>query len=141
VTCPHRTAELAGLDPSQVLATAIGQRKLTGARDIAAVIDDRIRRRLGALVPLPAPPWSAQLPADIADPERRAYAAGIAALMDARKQRIGEHAAGIAPAWAISALGPPPDEPAPRVEWQRRAASIGAYRDLSGHDPCRPDRP
>ena len=127
-------AELAGLDPSQVLATAIGQRKLTGARDIAAVIDDRIRRRLGTLVPLPAPPWSAQLPADIADPERRAYAAEIAALMDARKQRIGEHTADIAPAWAISALGPPPDEPATRVEWQRRAASIGAYRELSGYD-------
>jgi conjugative relaxase-like TrwC/TraI family protein len=127
-------AELAGLDPAQVLAIAIGQRDLTGARDIAAVIDDRIRRRLGALVPLPAQPWSAQLPADIADLKRHTYAAEIGALMDARKLRIGEHAADTAPAWAVSALGPPPDEPATRVEWQRRAASIGAYRGLSGHD-------
>ena len=47
---------------------------------------------LGSLIPLPPGPWSAQLP-DIADPERRAYAAQIAALMDARKDRIGEHAA------------------------------------------------
>ena len=69
-----RAAELAGLDARQVLADAIGERDLTGARDIPAVIDARIRRRLGALVPLPAGPWSAQVPA-IADPERRAYAA------------------------------------------------------------------
>ena len=41
--------------------------------------------------PLPAGPWSAQVPA-IAEPERRAYATQIAALMDARKERIGEHA-------------------------------------------------
>ena len=50
-----RAAELAGLDARQVLADAVGQRDLTGARDIAAVIDARIRRRIGALVPLPAP--------------------------------------------------------------------------------------
>ena len=56
-----------------------------------AVIDARLRHRLGSLVPLPSRPWSAQVPA-IADPERRAYVTVIAALMDARKDRIGEHA-------------------------------------------------
>jgi len=36
-----RAAELAGLDPGQVLAAAIGERTLTGARDVPAVIDAR----------------------------------------------------------------------------------------------------
>ena len=128
-----RAAELAGLDAGQVLADAIGERDLTGARDIAAVIDARIRHRLGALVPLPAGPWSAQVP-DIADPERRAYADQIAALMDARKDRIGEHAAEHALPWAVTALGPVPEDPLDRLDWQQRAASIGAYRELSGYD-------
>jgi hypothetical protein len=137
-----RTAELAGLDPGQVLADAIGERDLTGAHDIPAVIDARIRRRTGALVPVPAPAWSAQ-PSGIADLDRRAYAEQIAALMDARKQRIGEHAAADALGWAVTALGPVPDDPVTSLDWQQRAASIGAYRELSGYshpaDPIGPE--
>ena len=128
-----RAAELAGLDPAQVLTDAIAARDLAGSRDIAAVIDARLRHRLGSLVPLPSRPWSAQVPA-IADPERRAYVTEIAALMDARKDRIGEHAAEHALPWATGALGPVPGHPVDRLEWQRRAASIGAYRELSGYD-------
>ena len=88
-----RAAELAGLDPARALADAIAERDLAGSRDIAAVLDARLRNRLGSLVPLPPQPWSEQVPA-LADPERRAYVAEIAALMDARKDRIGEHCAG-----------------------------------------------
>ena len=136
-----RAAELAGLDAGEVLAAAIGERDLAGARDLAAVIDARLRYRIGALVPAPAGPWSAQVPA-IADPERRAYAAEIAALMDARKDRIGEHAAEHALPWAVAALGPVPEDPLDRLDWQRRAASIGAWRELSGHgDPADPIGP
>ena len=128
-----RAAELAGLDPARVLAEAIAERDLAGSRDVPAVIDARLRHRLGSLVPLPSGPWSAQVPA-IADPERRAYVAEIAALMDARKDRIGEHAAEHALPWATGALGPVPGHPVDRLEWQQRAASIGAYRELSGYD-------
>ena len=129
-----RAVELAGLDAGQVLAAAIGERDLAGARDLAAVIDARLRYRLGALVPAPAGPWSAQVP-PIADPERRAFAAQIAALMDARKDRIGEHAS----LWAVAALGPVPEDPRDRDDWQRRAAAIGAWRELSGYgDPADP---
>ena len=131
-----RAAELAGLDLQQVLAAAIGERDLTGARDVAAVIDARLRRRTGALVPRPVGPWAAQLPA-IADPERREFAAQIAAAMDARKDRIGEYAADSTLPWAVGALGPVPDDPAARLAWQQRAASIGACRELSGyHHPA-----
>ena len=64
-------------------------------------------------------------------------------MMDARKDRIGEHAAQNTPPWAVNALGPVPDHPLNRLDWQHRAASIGAYRELSGHsnlaDPIGPE--
>jgi hypothetical protein len=124
---------VAGLDPAQVLAEAIAERDLAGSRDIGAVLGARLRHRLGTLVPLPPGPWSEQVPA-LADPDRQAYVAEIAALMDARKDRIGQHAAGHPPAWATAALGPVPAGGAGRLEWQKRAAAIGAWRELSGYD-------
>jgi conjugative relaxase-like TrwC/TraI family protein len=137
----HRTlraAELAGLDPAQVLARAVAERDLTGARDIPAVIDARIRRRHGHLDPLPAPAWSAQVP-ETGDPERRRFLTRLAAAMDDRRRRIGEHAAVSSLPWAVAALGAVPDDPAARHAWQSKAAAIGAYRELSGHD--HPDDP
>jgi hypothetical protein len=136
-----RSAELAGLDAGQVLAEAIGERDLAGARDVPSVIDTRIRYRLGSLLPLPAGPWSAQVPG-IADPERHAYITDIAAMMDARKARIGEHAAEHALPWAAAALGPVPAHPLDRLDWQNKAASIGAWRELSGYrHPAEPVGP
>jgi hypothetical protein len=128
-----RAAELAGLDPARALAGAIAERDLAGSRDIAAVLDARLRRRFAALVPLPARPWSQQVSA-LADPARQAYVAEIAALMDARIDRIGEHAADHPPGWVTTALGPVPSHPLDRLEWQKRAAAIGAWRELSGYD-------
>ena len=136
-----RAAELAGLDAAGALGAAIAERDLAGARDLAAVIDARLRHRIGVLVPAPAGPWSAQVP-PIADPERRAWLTEIAALMDARKDRIGEHAAEHELPWAVAALGPVPEHPLNRLDWQHRASSIGAYRELSGHhDPADPIGP
>ena len=54
--------------------------------------------------------------------------------MDARKDRIGEHAASHPPPWAITALGPVPAHPLAGSHWQKRAAAIGAWRELSGYD-------
>jgi AAA domain/TrwC relaxase len=137
-----RAAELAGLDAGRVLADAVGERDLAGARDVPSVIDSRLRRRTGSLVPRLAGPWAAQLPA-IADPERRAYTAQIAEMMDARKDRLGEYAADSALPWAVSALGPVPEHPVDRLDWQRRASSISAYRELTGYghpaDPIGPE--
>jgi hypothetical protein len=69
------------------------------ARDLAAVIDARLRCRLGPLIPRPPGSWSEQVP-EIANPERRTNVTEIAALIGARKDRIGEHAAEHAPPWA-----------------------------------------
>lgn len=59
--------------------------------------------------------------------------------MDDRRRRVGEHAAASSIPWAVAALGPVPNEPAARLAWQEKAAAIGAYRGLSGHD--HPDNP
>jgi len=62
--------------------------------------------------------------------------------MDARKERIGEHAAHHELPWAVAALGPVPADPLDRLDWQRRAAAIGAWRELSGyHHPADPIGP
>ena len=131
-------AELAGLDPAEVTRTAIASRDLAGARDIASVLDTRIRRRVDPLLPQPRGSWAERVP-HLPDPDRRAYLAGIAAMMDDRKQRLGQHAGQIAPAWAITALGPVPDDAAVRQEWERKASSIAAYREMYGYD--HPDDP
>jgi hypothetical protein len=137
----HRTlraAELAGLNAEEVLTRAVAQRDLTGIRDISAVIDARIRHRHGDLTPLPAPSWSAQVPAT-ADHESRRFLTQLAAVMDDRCRRIGDHAASSRLPWAAAALGAPPDDHAARLAWQSKAAAIGAYREISGHD--HPDDP
>ena len=136
----HRTlraAELAGLDPGEVLARAVAERSLVGARDLAAVIDARIRHRYD-LAPRPAAAWSTQVP-QTGDPERNRFLTQLAAVMDDRRRRIGEHAAASGLPWAVTVLGPVPDEPAARLAWQQKAAAIGTYRELSGHD--HPDNP
>jgi hypothetical protein len=127
-----RTAELAGLDPEEVLTTAVRERDLVGVRDVASVVDARIRPRVAGMVPLPQRPWSERVPGVRA--EHQVYIQELALAMDARKDRIGEHAVEHEPAWATRALGPVPDEPLNRLAWQRKAASIGAYRELSGFD-------
>jgi TrwC relaxase len=136
-----RSAELAGLDPAGVLRDAVGQRSLSDVRDAAAVVDARIRQRIRGLVPRGARPWSAQVPA-MGDPERQDYVARIAQLMDERKERIGEHAAEHGLGWAVRALGPVPADPLDRLDWQRRASSVGAYRELYGYQhPAEPIGP
>jgi hypothetical protein len=133
--CLHRTlraAELAGLDAGEVLAHAVASRNLTDIRDIPAAIDARIRKQHGDLTPLPAPACSDQVPE--IDPERSRFLTQLAAVIDDRRRRIGEHAAASSLPWAVAALGPPSDDPAARLTWQSKAAAIGAYREISGHD-------
>jgi AAA domain/TrwC relaxase len=137
-----RSAELAGLDPAEVARSAIESRDLAGARDVAAVIDARIRERVYPLLPQPQGCWTNRIPG-LSDPERQEYLAEIATMMDDRKQRLGQHAAETAPAWAIKALGPIPADPDGRAGWEHKAASIAAYRETYGHshptDPVGPE--
>ncbi|HEY6313886.1 MAG TPA: hypothetical protein VIY52_24235 [Streptosporangiaceae bacterium] len=134
-------AELAGLDPAAVIRSAVTSRDLAGARDIAAVLDARIRARTGQLVPHLQGPWTQRVP-QLPDPGRRAYLAQIAALMDDRTRRLGQHTARTAPAWALAALGPVPADTASRQDWERKASPIAAYRETYGyHHPVDPIGP
>jgi len=137
-----KAAELAGLDAAEVTQTAIRSRSLEGTRDVASVLDARMRAMVEPLVPLPLSPWTEQVP-EIADPERQQYVRRLAEAMDERKERIGEHAVLAQPAWALRAFGPVPDEPGERLDWQQRASAIGAYRELYGvedqADPLGPE--
>jgi len=130
-----RAAEAAGLDVREVAARAIRGRPLTGARDLASVIDARIRQETEAIAPAEPRPWASQVPAS-GDAERDRYLTEIAAAMDARQARIGEFAAEHESAWALQALGPPPADPLDRLDWETRAGKIGAYREMYGweHD-------
>lgn len=111
-----RSAEAAGLDAGDVLTQAIDARPLTGARDIAGVIDDRVREATAALVPQPAGSWAERVP-DISDPARRGYVTAVADAIDERTERLGEHAAEASPIWARRTLGPVPDDPLEHLEW------------------------
>jgi hypothetical protein len=136
-----RSAEAAGLDAKQVVQEAFASGSLAGARDLASVIDARIRQRVDGLVPLPQRPWSERVPV-VSAPDRQRFITDLAQAMDERKERIGEHAAETAPSWAVRALGPVPDEPLDRLEWERRASSVGAYRELYAYEhPSEPIGP
>jgi hypothetical protein len=128
-----RAAELAGEDPAVAVRSAVASRDLSGARDIPAVIDARLRRSVHGLAPRPGFRWSDRVPR-VADPEIGSYLAELAALMEERRERIGSHAAQHSPSWAVNALGPVPDDPGERTLWRERASAVGAYRELFGYD-------
>jgi conjugative relaxase-like TrwC/TraI family protein len=128
-----RAAELAGLDGGQVIRAAIEGRSFTGARSCSAVLDARIRKTTGHLPPAIGDSWAGRLP-KFADQALARYMAEVAAAMDDRKQRIGQHAARERPLWATQALGQVPGDPAQRAEWQARAGQLAAYREITGWD-------
>jgi hypothetical protein len=88
-----KAAELAGLDGGDVVRAAVRSRPLDGARDVASVLDARMRAMTEPLARLPQGRWSDQVP-EITGPERQEYLRQLAEVMDDRKERIGEHAAG-----------------------------------------------
>jgi conjugative relaxase-like TrwC/TraI family protein len=128
-----RTAEAAGLGADQVLADAIGSQPLTGTRDVAAVVDARVRQQTSGLVPLPPQPWAERVP-ETGDLARQEYLRQIAQGMDERTERLGEYTAENPPTWALQAFGPVPRDPLGRLEYERRAAPVAAYREMYGHD-------
>ena len=128
-----REAEAAGLDEVKVLRLAVVSRSLDGARGPARVIDSRVRRMTEHTLPRIQATWAERVP-PMGDPDLDQYMTALAAAMDDRVRRIGEHAAATQPPWASRALGDLPTDPGQRAEWQARAATIGAYRELYGHD-------
>jgi hypothetical protein len=137
-----RHAEEGGLDAAAVLEAVTAGRDLTGARNVAAVLDARVRQHTAGIAPAAWRPWSERVP-QVDDPVRQVFLRELAATMDERKARLGEHTAETLPAWAVNALGPLPEGEAERAAWTERASHIAAYRELYGYehesDPLGPE--
>jgi hypothetical protein len=124
-------AETSGLDLSEVVRATVGARSLADARSVAAVLGARMRKIVDPLVPLPQKPWDDR-PREFDDPDIAQYEARLRQAMDARADRLGEYAVQTSPAWATEALGPVPEDPVDRLDWQHRASKVATYRDLYG---------
>jgi hypothetical protein len=62
--------------------------------------------------------------------------------MDDRTRRLGEHAAETGPQWAQQSLGPVPDDPVARADWEQRASLVASYRERYGYThPAEPIGP
>ncbi|MGH3465982.1 MAG: hypothetical protein ACRDP9_31310, partial [Kribbellaceae bacterium] len=62
------------------------------------------------------------------------YLAALAAAADERCDDLGEQTAAQAPAWAVEALGPVPDDEVARAAWKEVAGVAAAHRELVGVD-------
>ena len=137
-----REAECAGLDGGQVLRRAVAARSMAGARDVARVLDARIRRMLDGVLPHPPGRWAERVP-DTGSAEMNRYLAELAEAMDDRVRRLGEHTAQTQPLWARQAFGPLPHGLLARAGWERRASLVAAYRERYGYshpaDPIGPE--
>jgi AAA domain/TrwC relaxase len=126
-----RAAEMAGLDPAEVVRAAVTSNTLTGIRSMAGVLHKRMSKIVDPLVPQPQKPWTDR-PRQYEDPDIANHEAALRQAMDERTERLGEHAADTSPAWAMQALGPMPEDPVARLDWQQRASKIATYRELYG---------
>jgi len=130
-----RRAELAGHDPRVVLTAAIEGRPLDGARNLTNVLHTRITDAGLPLDPVAAT-WAARVPT-VADPEYQRYLDQLGAVVDERAAALGAAVAADPPAWALKALGVPPDD-AGLQRWQAAAAAVAAHRELT-HEPTARD--
>ena len=107
-------AELAGLDPADVIRTAIASRDLAGSRDIAAVMDARIRPRIDPLLPQPQGPWAGRIP----ELPRRDWQRKAAAIAAYREMYGYDHPG--------DPIGPEPGHQAPgrRAAWHEAFAAL-----------------
>ena len=128
-----RAAELAGKDGPAVLRAAIEQRDVTGAASVSAVLAFRVREMTEHLPPAHKDSWAGPVP-QTGDPDKDRFLRELAEGINARPERIGEHAAEHPPLWATQALGDVPDDPEKRADWQERAGVIGAYREMWSYD-------
>lgn len=126
-----RRAELAGHDPHQVLAEAVADRPLDGARQLTNVIHHRIA---SATSLDPTGTSFADWTPRVDDPEWRAYLDQLATAADTRRRDLGEQLADQSPQWAVESLGPVPATDTERDVWIERAATVAVHRELTGHD-------
>ena len=126
-----RRVELAGHDPEAVLRGAVAGRDFDDARQLTNVLHHRITegRRLDPI----GDSYAERLPR-VDEPAYQRYLDTLAEAADARREELGAELAEEPPQWAVEALGEPPTAPQERAAWERRAGTVAAHRELTGHD-------
>ncbi|MBV9650144.1 MAG: relaxase domain-containing protein [Pseudonocardiales bacterium] len=128
-----RRAELAGHDPLEVLRDAVSQRDFDGADSAAQVLHGRLDKMLDGKLTPQVERFSDLIPAQV--PETwNSWLGRHADAADDRRTMLGEEIARERPQWAIEALGPVPEDPVERLEWEDKAGAAGVARELLGHD-------
>jgi len=127
-----RTAEIGGIDPDAMLRQAVTARDFTGARSPAQVLHTRLHDRLAGHRTPTVTGYADLIPGDV--PQRwRAYLHHRAEAADTRRHQLGTQVATECPQWAREALGPVPDNPVARAEWEHAAGWAASWRELADH--------
>jgi hypothetical protein len=137
-----RRAEATGLDLDTTAPKLAANLPVTG--DPVAVLRDRVQRWTDVAAPKHVPEQAfiaGLIPATrdhVSDPEVRQALTERAALIEQRSEALVARAIATGEPW-IRKLGPPPDDPAGRLQWERAATTVAAYRDRHGvTDPVHP---
>jgi hypothetical protein len=128
-----RVCEQAGHDPSEVLASAITERDLDGARSLAQVIHHRITERVGKR-PVPLHEHIGEAIPQGLPAEWQHYLDELGDAADNRRRELAAECMENPPTWAVDALGPVPDDIVGRADWEHRAGLVAAYREAVGWD-------
>lgn len=123
-----RTAELAGHDPSKVLAEAVERGGLDDAESWSDVLRWRVNTDVGAARG-EVSTWAGRTPE--VDTEIGRYTAELATLMDERQEELGRRLAADPPQWAKDHLGAVPESPQEQEEWVKRAGVVEGWRELA----------
>lgn len=137
-----RAAELDGQDRGELLAEALGGRSLATARDPGRVLHHRLHHHLQ--VDSTVSSFRDLIPATARE-DHRPWLDERAESADARRAELGAQTAVEAPGWAVTTLGPVPDDALERLGWEEKAGWAAAYREISQHedatDPLGPAPP
>lgn len=137
-----RGLEQAGHDPEAVLREAVSDpRGFDDANSVAQVLSARIQSAVRREDGTPAAgmqPQTARVPEGLS-PTVSTYLHRLHERIADRERELGTQVAVEQPAWALRALGPVPQDPVERLEWERRAGVVAAHREATGWtDDIRP---
>lgn len=128
-----RASEQAGHDPERVLRNAVDERGMEGLHSIAQGLHGRITKALGEQLD-PVVDELGSTPPVGGSPEYQQHLAELREVAENRQRELGTEAGQNAPAWAVDAFGPVPEDPLERADWEHKAGIVAAHREATGWD-------
>lgn len=131
-----RTVEQAGHDPQALLRhAAVDARGMDGLRSYAAGLSKRISKTFeqstGQRPEAATPTVVGDVPAG-SSPAMAAYLGRLQEATENRRRELGTQVAEELPTWAVTRLGPVPEDPTARLEWEHKAGIVAGYRESRG---------